>query len=509
MSFWHPKPPSPAVPHRPVAIIIEGVQGAKVVIEGGGIAAYPNGFHFEAITDASGWAMFDHASAIPAQQNTPELQGVTRCNLHIDHPAYKHYDQYLDLPNSRPDANPANWMVLIGGQWGVVQTACLVPPLPAMIKNVSSSVAWPIHRDGKVIRQADGAIFRWLGLTAFPLYLMYLNGDPLDVIDAWLRVTPGVTIVRVLGMVNSFAHLWPQEHADYYDKLRPFCDYLKSRWNLGVEFTVFADAAIIMPDRHMRDRHRDSVIAALAGATNVFIEACNEPNKDDSQGNMPGGNQEAHEHAMLMAGRGILCTSGAGSDEAIAAGLAGPDYVTIHPDRGPEWYRKNKDVLDVRDQTGLPCTADEPIGLAEAEIPGKRTANAQECATAGAVAQAHGLGSTIHSDAGISGVAFGPVQEQCARAWHDAAVWVPVDAQLSPFVRGSADSPCGWAYGEGPAEHRDDIDLRSYVKHGAFGSYLIQCHMPGQPYRDHVTPCSGWAVDQLGPSIGLATMKLI
>lgn len=493
-------PPKPTPTRlRPVAIFIEGVEGAQIVLEG---ATQPT---LTGQTDSTGWVRFP---AVSAAENIG-VANITRLNLHIDHPRFKHYDQYLDLPISRPDANPANWDVRIGGDWGEPRVNQL-PPLPAMVSvSVPTSVAWPIHKDSHCLRQADGQIFRWLGLSAFQLYLMYLNGDKLDVISEWRKVTPGVTMLRVLGMVNSFAHLHPQEHPDYYDRLKPFADYLKERWNIGVEFVVFADASIIMPDRNQRNQHRDKVIAAFAGCSNVFIEAANEPNKDGSDGNMPGGNQEAHEHAVAMAGHGPLCTSGAGSDEAIAAGLAGPDYVTIHSPRTDDWYRRNKDVLDVRDQTGLTCVEDEPMGIAEVDKPGSRTANVQECATAGAVAQLHGLGSTIHGDFGITCTPFGPVQSQCAKAWHDAAMWVPVDAQLAPFTRGAAENPCSWAYGPGVAAHDDNIDLRSYCKHGDFGHYLVQCHMPGQPYRDHISPCAGWAIEELGPSAGMAKMKQV
>lgn len=357
--------------------------------------------------------------------------------------------------------------------------------------------------DNLVFRDASGAIWPWRGVTAFTLYLKWLQGregavDPL--LSNWLANCPGLNVVRVLGMVNSFAHLHPQEWPDYYSQLKPFADHLLNVWGIRVEFVIFADSGDIMPDPNQQNVHASIIVDTLSGCENVFIEVANEPSQHT---NLDGGDARVFDIYYSIRSRGLLVATGAGDGDYPG------DYITVHTPRDDQWPRKAKDLLDVRNITHSPCVGDEPMGCAEVFIDGKRDTNPRNFADYAATAQLEGAGATFHSDAGINGEVFGPVTAACAKAWFAAAAWVPPQAQLEQFLRGQVNTPCMWTHAPGdepgPCQHDDSIEIRSYGKIIGSECWVTQV----QTQRASPTVCGGWAIDSVGPSTGLTKFRRV
>jgi hypothetical protein len=163
--------------------------------------------------------------------------------------------------------------------------ACLPTPIAVVVQPVVQAPApnnlpipGPLHVDGTEFRTADNKIWIYGGFTDFSLYNRYLNGENIDLILRE-RHDVGANIVRVFGMVDSFNHLRPQEHADYYDKLRPFADEI-GRHGLYLEFVAFADAQIIMPSQADQLIHWNKVALAFVDTSNVLMQVVNQGDKN-------------------------------------------------------------------------------------------------------------------------------------------------------------------------------------------------------------------------------------
>jgi hypothetical protein len=358
--------------------------------------------------------------------------------------------------------------------------------------------------NGLVFRDSGGAVWPWRGATCFLLYQLWLIGGPAavdPVLADYLSLQPGPNTMRVLGMVDSFARLHPQDWPNYYDQLQPFAQYLWSHWQVRFEFVIFADSGDILPDAGDRERHAQRVVDTLAGEPNVFFEVANEPSQHS---NLPGGDAEAYDLYLKIRRPGVMVATGAGD------GYYAGDFVTVHTPRdSDQWMRRAKDLLDVRLIANVPCVADEPMGAAEQAIDGKRDTEPRNFADYAATAQLEGAGSTFHSDSGILSRPLQPVQRSCAVAFFAAAAWVPPLCQVEPFMRGEerGDGGCHWTYAPGeapaPCHHSDDIELRSYGKIIEPQCWVTQV----KTQRPAPDPCPGWAIDAPGPSVGLTVFR--
>ena len=351
-------------------------------------------------------------------------------------------------------------------------------------------------------------VWAWRGQTAFTLYLVWLtqgSGAVDALVSDWLTHSGGkLNVLRVLGMVNSFAHLWPQEHADYYDQLRPFVQHLWSRFAIRVEFVIFADCGDIIPDSAEQNRHAVAVADAIGDEINVFLEVANEPSQHV---NLPGGDPRSLEiyHLIRFPGR-MIALGGSDYDHYMG------DYGTMHTERSDDWPRTTHDLMDATNATGRPWVGDEPMGFAEVEFPpegGHRSTSPRDGADYAATAAMLSAGSTFHNDPGLYGRPMGPIVSECCRAWFAAAAWVPSEAQLAYFQRGEehGDGGCHWTYAPGdapaPCHHSDAIEVRSFGKILEPFCYVSQV----QTQRSAPIPCAGWVVDQAGPSVGLTRFR--
>lgn len=328
------------------------------------------------------------------------------------------------------------------------------------------------------------------------------------------RISAGVNLVRVLGMVDSFEHFYPQEHPEYYTRLRPFADMLASR-GLRMEFVPFADALIIMPSESQREEHANRVIEALAHHPAVFIEPANEPGHGDQISE-----EEAHTLGLRMQGQGIPIATSIWAESIPEGTTAVPtlDFGTHHPDRGDEWPRFCRALDEVCKGWGwpdgtsfaglhVPMVGDEPMGAAETDQPGRRSnvpSDFREYANGCALM---GAGATFHSDDGIDSVVWGPKQRECALAFFAGLSYVPVECQLAPYQRGGAGGGSG--VGNMPIVH---YDLNENTDPGALRSYA-KLDKDGNEYAlairatvPDLVPRDGWRlVEQPFRGIGKLT----
>jgi hypothetical protein len=396
----------------------------------------------QAPTNADGYVLFKLGGPLPDSDVIVTAAGYLEARRHIDTAAAGH-----------------NFVVVVPAFAPAGETGALVT-------------------DRAVFRTADGTARTWRGCTDFLLLYRLIAGEDLQPL-LQDRIAVGCRTLRVLGMVDSFAHLHPQEVPDYVGRVRQLADYLAAR-GLRMEFVVFADAQIIMPDPDQERAHLLAVFEALRGLPLVTIEVANEPFK-----NLPGGDKAAQTLAFALRGRGVLVSSGAYTDWPP---LPTADYGTTHADRKDDWPRTGKDLFDLAEVTKTPWVSDEPMGAAEVDQPGKRSAVPDDFAWFGAAAAMLGAGATFHSDAGILSLPYGPGQRACALAFFYGLTWVPGEAPLWPYQRGDAGSEAG--FGNMPIRHDDAVELRSFCKGNAGEEWCVQIRTK----REHATPRDGWRV---------------
>jgi hypothetical protein len=366
-------------------------------------------------------------------------------------------------------------------------------------KPVSAGESGRIHVDGLVFRREDRSIFQWRGCTEFLAFKRFREEPDHAALRAVLeeRVAAGCNVFRVFGMVDSFAKFRPDGDG-YYRDLGAFADFLASELGARFEFVAFADAQIVMPDYGDERVYLEKVTGVLTSKPNAFLEVANEPFK-----NLPDGRARAQDLGRAIVGRGVPVASGNYDIPDCAATLPHLDYVTIHNERKPDWPRTARAIAEVRDGFGwganctgdpfagvkAPVVGDEPMGFAEV-VSGSRSTSVDDAAYFAATCALMGAGCTYHSTDGITSTPWGPVQKATATAFFDALKWVPVDAQLAPYMRGGTDPGCHWV-GDSIAEHDDERELRSFAKIVNGQAWMVQIRTT----RDVVRPCGGWKVD--------------
>lgn len=390
--------------------------------------------------------------------------------------------------------------------------ACTPPP-----QHATTGEAGPITIQERQFWTADGNPWTWVGMTDFLIWSRHLHGEDIDAL-LHERVALGAKVLRVFGMLDCFSlsrdrnvypcHVYPQEHADYYEKLLSFLK-LANRHGMRIEFTLFADAEAVMPDQAQQDDYAERVFQALEAASadgfTNFLEGCNEC---VFRSNLPGGEARSYEVTSRFKGRSpyVLTASGSSATDLPECSPSVPyvlDYVTEHLDRGPEWVRKHIDLREHRDGftwgentpcagtpfkgTRVPTISDEPRGLDES-VWGSRTTDVVAAGQAGGMAAMFGNGITFHSQSGLLSEPLGPIQTEGAIRMLQAARFINPRVQLLNYARGSDQGPCAWAYGPGPVEHTEGPGMRSFTKWLGDLFYVVQAGS----YRESVTACPGF-----------------
>lgn len=461
--FKCPQPAPPAV--RPLAVTVRDVSGIRVRLES------PQG-QFISVTDVEGRAGFP---TIP--------EAMTAANIFLEHPDYKFYGQVIQLPPGGHD--------IIIGPWPTPLPPSVIQ-LPAFEKNLTNGTeSGPIHVDGTHFRDAGNNLWQWRGFTEFLAFYKYLLGQDINSLLSE-RIAVGVNVLRVLGMV-SWDNLTPRFHVsnfpDYYQKLEAFIDLCAAR-GIRVEFVVFADAQIGMPNQTDQQNHINKVMQILGNKWNVFIECCNEPFKNG-----------VDVSAVVPPKVGIVLRS-SGDDDITTMRKNRLDYLTVHDHiRKDEWPRSFKDALELQGGFGVPgqpdsdsnfypgsdCPViwDEPMGADEIMKPGARSNVPTDFEQGHGVSALWMSGSTFHSTCGVNSESFSafPITEQSARAAFSAMKTIGKDTQVGQYTRGGL--------GNCPIEHSDDLALRTFVSIiGGEAWVVVVRPQPGWVAK----PVNGWRI---------------
>lgn len=301
-------------------------------------------------------------------------------------------------------------------------------------------------------------IWSYRSATMFLLFRRFLFGEDILPQIRWLQ-SIGANSVRVLGMVAWSGREFGPSTPGYWDALSWFV-FLLAEHGLRVEFTVFADAQIIIPGQHEQRLHLQRVVQQIGWSWNLLIEIANEPFKNGVEPTKIFGPSDPR--GCPMAYGDYLFQTSQSPDGVWHATMSVLDYVTMHTSRDDDaWSRKAKDVLEMRDGSGdgseeryalwpgsdTAVSDDEPMGAAEVPSPGRRSNVPDDFFWHHAVAHLYGAGSTFHSESGLQGLApaVGTKEQACADAVTQAWTLVGPEWQQGRYTRGGLDDlPLVW-----------------------------------------------------------------
>jgi hypothetical protein len=280
---------------------------------------------------------------------------------------------------------------------------------------VIAPVVKPLHLQisGSNFVDQEGNRIVLNGTDQFVAYRLFLDGR-LDDLNALLQESTdlGFNMWRVfmMGSVkqNSILQLSPTE-PDYLVNLRPFAELLNSR-GIILLATVFVDAQDVSKTATGRKALWTTVADQLRG-TQTLLSGGNQypkngwdPTKDLTNPNM-------------LWSRG----SSTADPDPFVPKPAGASFTEFHPRRDLPASLLDSVAspvtLTLRDGISTPLIISEPLGFAEAERAGSRSADPFLAWRLGRHYATECAGAVFHSDAGMRGQLLGPVQRACAEAW--------------------------------------------------------------------------------------------
>jgi hypothetical protein len=272
-----------------------------------------------------------------------------------------------------------------------------------------------LHVEGLQFVTDTGQPWIWAMTDGFRDYDRFLRGEDIrPVLDESQAL--GANGRRVLGMVDSFAHLYPQEHPDYYDRLPAFLA-LNAERGQYVQFCVFADTKIILPRLDDQLAHYARVGDALRPFQNAILQLVNENSA----------NQNGIDLRKFAKPDGLLASigsNGTGEDPPLPAW----DYSDLGSERRGDFALSCTTVYfaihGYPGEHGAPGFAgtqratvvSEPPGFAEVAEPGRRTADPHIAYLMGLGCR-WGAGGTAHSSAGIQSELLPPTTKACVSAF--------------------------------------------------------------------------------------------
>jgi hypothetical protein len=271
--------------------------------------------------------------------------------------------------------------------------------------------------------------FEWRGITAFRLLEQIAHGKEGEAIAYldWARARK-VTVVRVLTMAK---HLFQLSPADGLSALPKLLTRAAER-GLFVEVVALADTADMSFDLA---QHVKATAAIAAAHPNAVLEIANEPWH-------PTQDPRLHDPAFVKALAELVPAQvpvALGSIEGADGYAAAGRYATWHSPRSADadgWGH----VLEVAAGAALvtrwqkPVISDEPIGAAEALVPGRRDNQPGRFAAAAALTRIAGLGATFHYESGLQARIPAGRELECFQAWStglDAVASMPAGGRFT------------------------------------------------------------------------------
>jgi hypothetical protein len=337
----------------------------------------------------------------------------------------------------------------------------------------------PIWVDGKWFRTSDGVPWTQIGCSDFRLLERFLRGEDIGQVLAE-RANIGFNQLRVFAMCDLMFHLYPQEHADYPQRLRQFLEIVAD-YGLRVELTVLVDATRVMPDTGSQQIFFNQVVDVVRGMPHVFLELVNENDQTINRINPDAFSQP----------EGIISSHGSKGvvDAAAEPVCVTPiwSYGTLHPSRPPDWPRLggHNTMEDVSDKHGTAGTDNESCRPDQ----GRGPIPSDWFDAAGNIALLC-AGGTMHSQCGKDSRPFDATERPCAEAWVKGAKVVSLDYQRGAYIAGHLSGyPINWAPGD------------SARAHGRLVGNRACCSLPQM--RDGYTPTArpGWRITKQNGSI--------
>jgi hypothetical protein len=252
----------------------------------------------------------------------------------------------------------------------------------------------------------DGRPFEWRGITAFRLVEFVAHGREAEA-EAYLKwaASKKLTVVRVLAMTDLLFKLSPGDGVRALPRLLE----LAAAQGLYVEVVALADTATIPVDI---PAHVTGVGKICARYGNALIEIANEPDH-------PTQRAEVHDPAYLLElaqrlPRGVPVALGS-LDESKPASAA--TYVTWHAPRHRDHVTPLRHGAELVRIFRRPVVSDEPIGAADAAIPGRRDNDPERFRAAAVETRRAGLGATFHYEGGLHARLPTRIEAACLNAW--------------------------------------------------------------------------------------------
>ena len=252
----------------------------------------------------------------------------------------------------------------------------------------------------------DGSVFQWRGISAFRLLEFVAHGREKDA-DAYLRwaASKSLNVVRVFAMADGIFQLTPAEG----ERALPRLLEMARRHGIYVEVVAFTGTSVITVDRAAFVK---AIGAICARYPNALLELANEPGHPTQAAAM---HDPAHLQSLLplVSAQVPVALGSVEYHDGFAAGR----YVTWHSPRGSDWVRKVEDGAALLRQFKKPVINDEPIGAADAAVPGRRDNDPARFRAAAAAMRRAGLGATFHYDGGIQTRLPTKIETACLDAW--------------------------------------------------------------------------------------------
>ena len=264
--------------------------------------------------------------------------------------------------------------------------------------------------------KADGSVFQWRGITAFRLLELVAHGREAEA-EAYLKwaASKKLTVVRVLAMADGIFHLSPADGERGLPRLLE----IARRHGMHVEVVALTGTAVIKVDI-------PGFVRAIGGICarhpNALLELANEPGH-------PTQSASVHDPVFMQSLLKLVpkrVPTALGSveyDDRFAAG----HYVTWHAPRTSDWPGEIEKGAALIAKFKKPVISDEPIGAADAVVPGRRDNNPEHFRRAAVASRKAGLGATFHYDGGIQTKPLTKIELACLDAWLAGLTEVPAD----------------------------------------------------------------------------------
>lgn len=307
-------------------------------------------------------------------------------------------------------------------------------PDPVVTPIPTPTTLYPLSVDG-VRFVANRQTWHYSGLTAFTLLADLIAGKDMEPFMRFAHEV-GANTLRIFGML-SWANLYPQRLPDYFDKMRACLNWCTAH-GFYVEWTIFASANEVMPDRSEQDRFYRASCDVLADYRDTTLVSLS--NENDLSVNQV-------DVSRFPVDRRLIFSSGSSGGD-VDPQLPARSYTEFHHGRNNEWPRKLKSAREFADTYGVPCTNNET------NRPDLAGFNVDDFMDAGYVGALLTAGVNGHSEAlKRCNIPTGP-ERDCVAAILKGNQIVPPDVYRGHYTRGGL-SDC-------PLWHDDAKALRTF-----------------------------------------------